>query len=514
MALVNIRTKVLLIILDGFGVGNNPKVDAIAQAKKPYIDGLLKAYPWTTINASSEDVGLPNGQMGNSEVGHMNIGAGRIVYQEITRIDRSIRLGDFFEKPAFLGAIENVRKHGSRLHCIGLLSDGGVHSMNTHLYALLDLAGKHGIKDLFVHALLDGRDTSPESGVGYLKALTKKMSDSGVGKIATVMGRYYGMDRDNRWDRTEKSYRAMTEGAGLRTNDLIASVESSYRGGVSDEFILPIVAQSGGEPVGSILDADSVIFFNFRTDRTRQLTRAFVDEQFDKFQRHKLSLYFATMTQYHDEFTLPVAFPTMFLTHTLGELLSRFGLKQLHLAETEKYAHVTFFFNGGREEPFPGEERILVPSLRGVATYDQAPEMSAREITENAIKALENGKYSFIVMNYANTDMVGHSGKMEATIKAVEVVDDCLSKVVPAALRNGFTTLITADHGNADKMTDDLGRPHTAHTTNWVPFIIVKEGFECKMRGHGKLADIAPTILTLMGIPIPPEMDGTPLAGI
>jgi 2,3-bisphosphoglycerate-independent phosphoglycerate mutase len=451
------------------------------------------------------------GQMGNSEVGHMNIGAGRVVYQEITRINRSIRMGDFFEKPAFLGAIDYAKKNNSALHLIGLLSDGGVHSLNTHCYALLQLAKKHGLATVYVHALLDGRDTAPENGAGYLVQLQEKMREIGVGEIATVIGRYYGMDRDNRWERTEMTYRMMTEGAGAATDDPIAAVKASYAAGVTDEFVKPIVVRHDGGAPASIKDGDAVIYYNFRTDRTRQLTRAFLDEPFERFARKKLAIYYATMTQYHEDFTCPVAFPPTLLTKTLGEIISNLGLKQLHIAETEKYAHVTFFFNGGREEPFPGEERVLVPSPRGVATYDLKPEMSAYGITEEALKGISSGQYAFMVMNYANTDMVGHSGKMEATIKAVQVVDECLGKVVPAALQKGYTVLITADHGNADKMVDENGGPHTAHTTNYVPFILVEAGARKALRPEGKLADIAPTILELLHLPVPPEMDGESL---
>jgi 2,3-bisphosphoglycerate-independent phosphoglycerate mutase len=506
------RENVLLIILDGFGLGQNPSIDAIAQARKPFIDALLKDNPWTAINASSEDVGLPSGQMGNSEVGHMNIGAGRVVYQEITRIDLSIRKGEFFEKPAFLGAIDTVLRNNSTLHLIGLLSDGGVHSMNTHLYALLELARRRKVRNVAVHALLDGRDTPPEAGVRYLEELQAQMVRLGVGGIATVMGRYYGMDRDNRWERTEKAYRALTAGDGARAEDPIAAVRASYAAGVTDEFVLPTVITRNAAPVATIANGDAVIFYNFRTDRTRQLTRAFIDAPFDRFPRgERLDLYFATMTKYHDDFTCPVAFPPSFLTKTLGEIISGLGLRQLHLAETEKYAHVTFFFNGGREEPFPGEERVLVPSPRGVATYDLKPEMSAATVTERAVEGIRSGAYAFIVMNYANTDMVAHSGKMPAAIKAVEVVDDCLSKVVPAARAAGFAVIITADHGNADKMVDDDGGPHTAHTTNLVPLILVSGGPQATLRPGGRLCDIAPTILQLMGIPAPAEMDGVSL---
>lgn len=506
--------RVLLIILDGFGIGTNPSIDAIARARKPFIDSLLKKYPWTTINASSEDVGLPMGQMGNSEVGHMNIGAGRVIYQEITRIDRSIRQGDFFRIPAFLDAARFAKRNNSALHFIGLLSDGGVHSMNTHVYALLKFAADEGLEHVYIHALTDGRDTPPEAGERFLTELLGKIHDTGVGRVATVMGRYYGMDRDNRWERTERAYRAITEGIGHRADDPIVAVKESYRKGVTDEFIEPIViTDTGGEPVGPVRDGDAVIFFNFRTDRPRQLTRAFMDAPFDRFPRKKLDIYFATMTRYHEDFHCPVAFPPAFLTKTLGEILSGLGIPQLHVAETEKYAHVTFFFNGGREEPFPGEERILVPSPRGVPTYDQKPEMSAYEITAKALDAVGTGKFGFIVMNYANADMVGHSGKMDATIRAVEVIDECLAKIVPSALDAGYTILLTADHGNADKMVDSDGGPHTAHTTNWVPFVLIGKNVRATMRKEGKLADIAPTILKIMDIPAPPEMDGIPLIG-
>jgi 2,3-bisphosphoglycerate-independent phosphoglycerate mutase len=504
-----LRKKVILVILDGFGLGTDPAVDAIAQATKPYIDFLFKTYPWTRINASSEYVGLPSGLMGNSEVGHMNIGAGRVVYQEITRIDRSIKTGEFFDKPAFLGAVENVKRKRSALHLLGLLSEGGVHSHIRHLYALLELARRHEIERVFIHALLDGRDTPPEAGVRYIRELLDKLK--GAGEIATITGRYYGMDRDNRWERTERAYMAMTEGIGIRAADPVKAVEDSYKNGVTDEFVLPVVLEKAGRPAGLIRDGDSVIFFNYRTDRPRQLTRAFIDPAFDKFPRKKLDLYFATMTRYQDDFACPVAFPPTFLTRTLGEIISEQGLKQLRLAETEKYAHVTFFFNGGREQPFPGEVRILVPSPRGVATYDRKPEMSAYGVTEKAVEGLASGSYALIVMNYANADMVGHSGNMQATIKAVEVVSDCLSKVVPAALEHGFVALVTADHGNADKMVDENGKPHTSHTTNPVPFIVIGEEGSISLRSIGKLADIAPTILKIMGLPVPKEMDGTPL---
>ena len=500
--------KVLLIVIDGFGIGTNDKVSAIALAKKPFLDKLSKEYKSTILTASSEDVGLPDGQMGNSEVGHMNIGAGRIVFQEITRINRSIRSREFFKNPAFLLAAENVKRSHSSLHLIGLVSDGGVHSHINHLFALLEFVRSQGVRDVFVHAFLDGRDTPPESGVHYLGELKEKFLTEGVGEIATVMGRYYGMDRDNRWERTEKAYRAITEGIGIRCSDAVEGVKESYKNGITDEFVLPIVVERGGKPMRLLRDEDSVIFFNFRTDRPRQLTRAFITDNFEKFQRRKLDLTFVTMTPYHEEFQCPVAFETMHLRKTLGELVSLHGWKQLRLAETEKYAHVTFFFSGGREEPFEGEDRILVPSPRGVPTYDQKPEMSAYGVTEKGIRALESGQYALIVMNYANPDMVGHSGNMSAAIKAVEVVDDCLSKLIPVAKSASYTVLITADHGNADRMIDDDGDPHTAHTVNSVPFILVDEEFHGNLHRKGKLADIAPTICDLMGMEVPSEMDG------
>jgi len=505
---MKINDKVLLIILDGFGIGTNPTADAIANAKKPYIDFLFNNYPWTSISASGEDVGLPNGQMGNSEVGHMNIGAGRIVWQDITRIDRAIRMGDFFKNKAFISAIENARKNNSSLHLIGLLSDGGVHSMNTHLYALLELARQNELKNVFIHALLDGRDTPPDSGVKYIKELQEKIKEIGIGEISTIMGRYYGMDRDTRWDRTEKAYLAITEGVGVHSSDPIDAVTTSYRNKITDEFVQPIVISKNGVPVGLFKDGDSCIFFNFRADRTRQLTRALTENNFDKFRRKiKVNLFFVTMTTYHDDFNFPVAFPPQTLNNTLGEVIANLGMHQLRLAETEKYAHVTFFFNGGREEKFLNEDRILVPSPRGVATYDLQPEMSAREVTEKAVNAVLMKKYNLIVMNYANCDMVGHSGKMDAAIKAVEVINECLAKLIPVGIENNYSIIVTADHGNADKMIDENGSPFTAHTTNLVPFILIKDDVRLLQKEGGKLSNIAPTILHIMGINKPAEMD-------
>lgn len=503
--------KVILIILDGFGLGLNPKTDAIQQANKPFIHKLFSENKWTKLRTSGEDVGLPEGQMGNSEVGHMNIGAGRIVWQDITRINRSIRLGDFFNIPAFIGALKNAKQNNSAIHLVGLLSDGGVHSMNTHLYALLELAKQHNLEKVFIHALLDGRDTPPDSGINYLKELQSKIQEIGVGKIATVMGRYYGMDRDNRWERTELAYKAMTEGIGQICSNPIEAIAESYKNNITDEFMKPIVCVDNEKPVGNVQQNDSFIFFNFRSDRTRQLTRAFIEDGFNKFPRNKINIYFVTMTHYHDDFNVPVAFLPISLSNTFGEILAENNLKQLRIAETEKYAHVTFFFNGGREEVFTGEDRILVPSPKDVATYDLKPQMSAYEVTDKLIEAIKTNKYDFILVNYANCDMVGHSGIMEAAIKAVETVDICLSRLIPVAQKYGFLPLVTSDHGNADKMAEDTGEPFTAHTTNLVPFIIVQNSPSHRLKENGILADISPTILKLMGLPQPKEMDGSSL---
>ncbi len=503
--------KVLLIVLDGFGLGTNPSTDAIVQAKKPFIDKLFRENKWTKLTTSGEDVGLPDGQMGNSEVGHMNIGAGRIVYQDITRINRAIRYGEFFRNEALLSAMSNAKNNNSGLHLIGLVSDGGVHSMNTHLYALLELAKQNDVEKVFIHALLDGRDTAPDSGKGYLKELNTKINEIGIGEIATVMGRYYGMDRDNRWDRTEIAYRALINGEGIQSGNPLLSLQSSYNEGIMDEFVKPIVCMKNDVPIGKIQKNDSVIFFNFRTDRTRQLTRVFLDRGFDKFKREQIETHFVTMTHYHDDFECPEAFPPVYLNKTLGEVISEASLKQLRIAETEKYAHVTFFLNGGREDVFTGEDRILVPSPRDVATYDQKPEMSAYEVTDKLIEAIKSQKYHFVIVNYANCDMVGHSGIMEAAIKAVQAVDTCLAKLIPVAQESGCYPLVTSDHGNADKMAENTGEPFTAHTTNLVPLIFVQNSPLQLLKEKGILADVAPTILKLMGLPQPNEMDGSSL---
>ena len=496
----------LLMILDGFGIA--PKEgNAIAAANKPNLDRLFASNPITQIGASGLDVGLPDGQMGNSEVGHTNIGAGRIVYQELTRITKAIEDGPFFENEAFLSAVENAKKNGSALHLIGLLSDGGVHSHITHLYGLLELAKRHGLTKVYVHALLDGRDVPPASGKDFVAACAEKMKEIGVGEIATVMGRYYAMDRDNRWERVEKAYSAMVYREGVQAADPVQAVADSYANDVTDEFVVPVVCEKGAP----IQANDSVIFYNFRPDRAREITRTFVDPDFSGFERKNgfFPLTYVCMTQY--DATRPnvqVAFKPESLENTFGEYISQKGLKQLRIAETEKYAHVTFFFNGGVEKQYDGEDRILVKSPK-VATYDLQPEMSAYEVTDKLVAAIGSGQYDAIILNFANCDMVGHTGVFEAAVKAVEAVDTCVGRVTDAVAAQGGVTLITADHGNADRMVDDDGSPFTAHTTNPVPFCVV--GYDCKLREGGRLADIAPTMLQILGLPQPAEMTGKSL---
>ena len=496
----------LLMILDGFGIA--PKEgNAIAAANKPNLDRLFASNPITQIGASGLDVGLPDGQMGNSEVGHTNIGAGRIVYQALTRITKAIEDGPFFENEAFLSAVENAKKNGSALHLIGLLSDGGVHSHITHLYGLLELAKRHGLTKVYVHALLDGRDVPPASGKDFVAACAEKMKEIGVGEIATVMGRYYAMDRDNRWERVEKAYSAMVYREGVQAADPVQAVADSYANDVTDEFVVPVVCEKGAP----IQANDSVIFYNFRPDRAREITRTFVDPDFSGFERKNgfFPLTYVCMTQY--DATMPnvqVAFKPESLENTFGEYISQKGLKQLRIAETEKYAHVTFFFNGGVEKQYDGEDRILVKSPK-VATYDLQPEMSAYEVTDKLVAAIESSKYDVIILNFANCDMVGHTGVFEAAVKAVEAVDTCVGRVTDAVAAQGGVTLITADHGNADRMVDDDGSPFTAHTTNPVPFCVV--GYDCKLREGGRLADIAPTMLQILGLPQPAEMTGKSL---
>ena len=489
--------------MDGFGKNESTYGNAIAAAKKPNLDKIVSENPMTFIGASGLDVGLPDGQMGNSEVGHTNIGAGRVVYQELTRITKSIQDGDFFTNEALVGAMENCKKNSSALHLMGLMSDGGVHSHNTHLYGIMELAKRSGVDKVYIHCFMDGRDVPPTSGKDYLAELYKKCDEIGVGEIATVMGRYYAMDRDNRWERVVKAYKAMTEGEGVKFDCACKMMEESYANDVTDEFIVPAVS----EKAVPVKDNDSIVFFNFRPDRAREITRAFVDPAFSGFEREQLKgLYYVCMTQY--DATMPnvhVAFKPETLENTFGEYISDKGLKQLRIAETEKYAHVTFFFNGGVEKQYPGEDRILVKSP-AVATYDLQPEMSAYEVTDKLLAAIESDKYDAIILNYANCDMVGHTGVFDAAVKAVEAVDTCVGKIVDAVAAKGGVTLITADHGNADKMYEADGSPFTAHTTNPVPFIVV--GYPCELREGGRLCDIAPTMLKIMGLEQPKEMTG------
>ena len=489
--------------MDGFGKNESTYGNAIAAAKKPNLDKIVSENPMTFIGASGLDVGLPDGQMGNSEVGHTNIGAGRVVYQELTRITKSIQDGDFFTNEALVGAMENCKKNSSALHLMGLMSDGGVHSHNTHLYGIMELAKRSGVDKVYIHCFMDGRDVPPTSGKDYLAELYKKCDEIGVGEIATVMGRYYAMDRDNRWERVVKAYKAMTEGEGVKFDCACKMMEESYANDVTDEFIVPAVS----EKAVPVKDNDSIVFFNFRPDRAREITRAFVDPAFSGFEREQLKgLYYVCMTQY--DATMPnvhVAFKPETLENTFGEYISDKGLKQLRIAETEKYAHVTFFFNGGVEKQYPGEDRILVKSP-AVATYDLQPEMSAYEVTDKLLAAIGSDKYDAIILNYANCDMVGHTGVFDAAVKAVEAVDTCVGKIVDAVAAKGGVTLITADHGNADKMYEADGSPFTAHTTNPVPFIVV--GYPCELREGGRLCDIAPTMLKIMGLEQPKEMTG------
>ena len=500
------KKPLILMILDGFGIAPESG-NAIKAAKKPNIDKLFAENPLTQIGASGLDVGLPDGQMGNSEVGHTNIGAGRIVYQELTRITKTINEDKLKDNEAIVSAMDKALENGTALHLMGLLSDGGVHSHNTHLYGILELAKKKGLEKVYIHAFLDGRDVPPSSAADFVQACVDKTEEIGVGKIATVMGRYYAMDRDNRWERVEKAYAAMVYGEGVEAECPVCAVKNSYKEDVTDEFVVPSVVKGGA----TIQPNDSVIFFNFRPDRAREITRTLVDPDFNGFERKKgfFPVNFVCMTQY--DATMPnvdVAFKPQVLTNTLGEYISDKGMAQLRIAETEKYAHVTFFFNGGVEKQYPGEDRILVKSP-SVATYDLQPEMSAYEVTDKLVPAIKSGKYDMIILNFANCDMVGHTGVFDAAVKAVEVVDECVGKVVDAIREMGGVALITADHGNADKMVDDDGEPFTAHTTNPVPFCVI--GYDCELKDGGRLADIAPTMLQILGLPQPEEMDGTSL---
>ena len=500
------KAPTTLIIMDGFGLRKETAGNAVAAAATPVLDRLFAENAWTELQASGRWVGLPDGQMGNSEVGHTNIGGGRVVFQDLPRITNAVADGSFFANAAYLHAMEACRTQGTALHLMGLLSDGGVHSHIEHLYALLRMAKRQGLEKVYLHAFLDGRDVSPTSGLGFVEETVRHCAEIGVGKIATVTGRYYAMDRDKRWDRVEQAYDAMVYGEGRASDpDPIHAVRESYAGGVTDEFVEPVVCDAEG----SISDNDSVIFFNFRPDRARELTRALVDPEFSGFTRQLFPLTFVCTTEYDASMpNVEVAFPRQSVVNGLGEYLSKMGMTQLRVAETEKYAHVTFFFNGGVETVFPGEDRCLIPSPK-VATYDLQPEMSAPAVCEECVKRIESGAYDVIVLNFANCDMVGHTGVFDAAVKAVETVDTCVGKVVEATRRQGGIAMVTADHGNAEVMKEADGSPMTAHTTNPVPFILVGAGSE--LRQGGCLADIAPTILDVLGLNQPEEMTGKTL---
>jgi 2,3-bisphosphoglycerate-independent phosphoglycerate mutase len=495
-----------LIIMDGFGISSETKGNAVTSARKPNLDRLMLKYPNAIIASSGLAVGLPKGQMGNSEVGHLNLGAGRIVYQDYTRISLAVEEKRLGENKVLAESMEKAK--GKKLHFLGLLSDGGVHSHNTHLYALMEMAKERAPKEVYVHAVLDGRDVPPKSALVYFQELEAKMRSMGIGKVATVAGRYYTMDRDRRWERVEQGYQAMTQGKGYKAETAAQAVKDGYSRGESDEFLKPTIV----DPRGLIEDGDSIIFFNFRPDRAREITRAFVDPNFKEFERPPMKVNFACMTQYDATIDASVAFGPENLDDTLSEIVSRAGLKQLRIAETEKYAHVTYFFNGGKEKPNSGEDRVLIPSPK-VATYDLQPEMSAYQVTDEVVERIRSGGYDLIILNFANPDMVGHTGIFEAAVKAVEVVDACVGRVVDEVLAQAGAVLLTADHGNAEKMIDlETGQPHTAHTTNPVPFVLIlDDGKERQLRKGGILADVAPTILELMSIPIPQAMTGKSL---
>jgi 2,3-bisphosphoglycerate-independent phosphoglycerate mutase len=507
------RRPLMLIILDGWGFREAKEGNAILAARTPNLDRLVKEYPWCFLEASGEAVGLPEGQMGNSEVGHLNIGAGRIVYQDLTRINISIRDGDFFTNPAFLNAISNAKNKDSSLHLMGLVSYGGVHSYMTHIYALIKLAQEKGLKKVYLHAFLDGRDVPPKAALEDIKELDAFCKENGNAKIAMVSGRYYAMDRDKRWDRIKLAYDALTIGVAPYTApDAETAVSEAYSRGETDEFVKPtVVTDSEGKPVATIQDNDSVIFFNFRPDRARQLTWALMNENFDGFVRDKRpKVYYVCMAQYDETLDLPIAFPPEELENVLGEILSKQGLIQLRIAETEKYAHVTFFLNGGQEKCYEGEDRCLIPSPK-IATYDLKPEMSAYEVTDEVIRRIQSGKYDVIVLNYANMDMIGHTGIFEAAVKAVEAVDKCVGRIVGALQEKGGVALITADHGNAEQMINfETGEPFTAHTSNPVKCIYLGND-EVKALKNGKLCNLAPTLLDILGVPKPQEMTGKSL---
>ena len=503
------KKPVMLMILDGFGIAEKSEGNAVALANKPNFDRLIKEYPNTQLQASGMAVGLPEGQMGNSEVGHLNIGAGRIVYQELTRITKAIEDGDFFENEALMKAMKNAKENNASLHLMGLLSDGGVHSHIEHLKGLLEFAKKEGLQKVYVHAFMDGRDVPPSSGKDFIIKAEEMMKEVGVGQIATVSGRYYAMDRDNRWERVQLAYNAIVLGEGEKASSAVEAIDNSYHDEKTDEFVLPCVIEEDGHPTATIKNGDSVVFFNFRPDRARELTRAINDKEFAGFNRETLDLTFVTMTQYDKTLErVNIAFKPQTLVNTLGEYVSSKGLEQLRIAETEKYAHVTFFFNGGVEKENPGEERKVIPSPK-VATYDLKPEMSAYEVTDELLNRLDQDKYDMIILNFANPDMVGHTGVVQAAVKAIEAVDECLGKIVDKVLEKDGTVFITADHGNAETEIDfSTGNPFTAHTTNPVPFVWVSNNIDGRTLKSGKLADIAPTMLNVMNLEVPEEMTG------
>ena len=504
----------ILMILDGWGLEAAGPGNAVSLARTPVLDKLISSYPVTRLQCSGKAVGLPDGIMGNSEVGHMNIGAGRVVFQDLMRIDMAIADGSFFRNEVLQAAMTRVNERKTALHLMGLVSDGGVHSQFSHLLALLDMARQNNVPQVFVHVILDGRDTPPDGGAGYLQQLQEHIEKNSYGAVASICGRYYAMDRDTRWDRIEKAYRLVTEGRGMSAKDPVQAVQDAYARGETDEFVKPIVLVDDSErPLGTIDNGDGVIFFNFRADRAREITRALTDPKFDEFNRQrvpKLCVY-ACMTPYDDTFDLPAAFPPVRLQKILGDVISAQGLQQLRIAETEKYAHVTYFFNGGEETPFANEDRCLIPSPRDVATYDEKPEMSAFEVTAELLQRIEGRTYDLIVLNFANMDMVGHTGVLSAAIKACETVDACVGRIIKAVQANGGVALITADHGNSEKMLENSDKIHTAHTVNPVPLILVDDSRKTAALREGRLGDIAPTILELMGIQQPEEMTGTSL---
>jgi len=506
---MNVKNPIMLIILDGWGINEDQKGNAVKLAKTPNLDMLFNNYPNTELKCSGKSVGLPDGVMGNSEVGHLNIGAGRIVYQDMLRIDNSISDKSFFKNSAFLDIIEKTKQNNGRLHLMGLVSDGAVHSHINHIFALIDIAEQNNI-EVLVHAILDGRDTPPDSGKNYIKQLNEYLKKYDKARIATICGRFYAMDRDKRWERIEKAYNLYTEGKGIEENDPLEAIENSYNRDESDEFVKPVIIKNNKKNV--LCDNDGVIFFNFRADRAREITKALTDNEFVEFKRNLVpSLNFACMTKYDDSFELSVAFPPIKLNNNLGQIISNAGLKQLRIAETEKYAHVTYFFNSGEEEPFKNEDRVLIPSPREIETYDQKPEMSANTVTEKVVELIREKKYDLLILNFANMDMVGHTGVLEAAISACETVDNCIGKIINEIKSHNIISLITADHGNAEKMLEANGKIHTAHTTNPVPIILVDDSRKNIKLKNGILADIAPTILDILDIQKPSEMTGSSL---